>query len=246
MAAKPVAIIQHMDWEKPGGHLLRGLANLGLAYRLVEAWREPLPEPDSFSALVVLGGSPNVDEDDRYPYLKPLKALIREVLAAGRPYLGFCLGHQLLAHVLGCRVGPLARKSVGYVTGRLTPRGRAHPAFHGLPSSFPMFKWHGQGVHLPVPHGVRILATSQAARVEALGVAHHPEVLGLQFDNHAAPEDVARWLAADADWALSGSGADPEAILAAARTQEAAVGQWFRGFWGNFCRLAGLVEQPTP
>ena len=53
-----------------------------------------------------------------------LKARIREGIAAGKAYLGFCLGHQLLAHVLGCRVGPLPRKSVGFITGELTPAGR--------------------------------------------------------------------------------------------------------------------------
>ncbi len=240
MRHKTIAIIQHMDWEGPGGHLKAGLTELGLEYRVVQAWREPLPTLDACRALIVLGGSPNVDEDQRFPYLTPLKALIREALAAGTPYLGFCLGHQLLAHVLGCRVGPLAKKSVGYISGRLTPRGVAHPAFQGLPRDFPLFKWHGQGVHLPVPHGVTILATSEAAKVEALGLAHNPRVVGLQFDNHAAPEDVSRWLAADGDWALSGSGGDAEAVQAAARAQDQAVGQWFRRFWGNFCRLAGL------
>lgn len=238
--AKPVVIIQHMDWEGPGGHLQRGMAELGIPHRVVEVWQEPLPPPGSFSGLMVLGGSPNVDEDERFPYLGPLKALIRETLAARQPYLGFCLGHQLLAHVLGCRVGPLARKSVGYITGRLTPRGLAHPAFQGLPRRFPLFKWHGQGVQLPLPRGLTILATSGAAAVEALGLADNPRALGLQFDNHAAREDVARWLAADASWALSGSGTDAATVLAQAQVQDEAVGQWFRRFLGNFCRLAGL------
>ena len=63
--------------------------------------------------MIVLGGAPNVDEEDKFPYLKPLKARIREVIASGKAYLGFCLGHQLLAHVLvNVRLGrPGTRRS---------------------------------------------------------------------------------------------------------------------------------------
>jgi GMP synthase-like glutamine amidotransferase len=241
MPATKFLIVQHMPWEGPGEPLLAALKELGLPYRVAEVWHEPLPAPDAFDALIVLGGSPNVDEDDKFPYLLPLKNLIRDVIASGRAYLGFCLGHQLLAHVLGCKVGPLPQKSVGFITGRLTPRGMAHPAFEGLPKKLELFKWHGQGVHMPVPHGLSILATSPAAKVEALGILDNPRVVGLQFDNHAGPGDVERWLANDADWALSDSGADPAAIMATARAAASSMGQYFRRFFRNFCQIAGLV-----
>lgn len=234
-----VIIVQHMEWEGPGEHLQAVLRGLGLPWQVVEVWHQPVPEASAVAGLVVLGGSPNVDEEDRYPYLRPLKALIREVVAAGRPYLGFCLGHQLLAHVLGCRVGPLPRKVIGYREAELTPAGRAHPAFAGLPSRFPLFSWHGQGVLPPLPPGLQILATSPEVPVQALGLADHPRVVGLQFDNHAGPEDVARWLEADAAWALQNSGVVAASLLAAARQWAPEIGQWCRHFLSNFCRLAG-------
>lgn len=230
-----------MPWEGPGEHLAAGLAELGVRARIVEAWHDPLPALDPYAGLIVLGGAPNVDEDDKFPYLRPLKALIRQALSGGKAYLGFCLGHQLLAHVLGCRVGPLPQKSVGFITGRLTPRGRVHPAFEGMPARLDLFKWHGQGVFLPIPHGLSILATSTAAPVEALGLLDNPRVVGLQFDNHAAAGDVERWLQADAEWALGGSGADPAQMLAAASSLEASMGELFRRFLGNFCRLAAVL-----
>ena len=242
MTARNFFIVQHMAWEGPGEHLLAALKELGLAYRVVEVWHEPLPALETFDGLSVLGGSPNVDEDDKFPYLPPLKTLIRDVIESGRAYLGFCVGHQLLGHVLGCKVGALPQKSVGFITGKLTPRGLAHPAFQGLPKHMELFKWHGQGVHLPVPHGLAILATSDAATVEALGLIDNPRVVGLQFDNHAGPEDVERWLANDADWAMSGSGADPAAVLNRARAVEPEMGRYFRRFMRNFCRTVGLVK----
>ena len=238
MSNKTFLIVQHMDWEGPGQHLVTALAEAGVAYRVLEACHEPLPAITEFAGLIVLGGSPNVDEEDRFPYLAPLKAAIRQVIAGGGAYLGFCLGHQLLGHVLGCRVGPLPRKSVGFITGEMTPEGLAHPAFQGFPARPDLFKWHGQGVLPPLPPGINILARSAAAPVEALGPAGNPKVLGLQFDNHAGPADVEKWLKFDAAWALGESGADAAAIVATAKTREAEMGREFRGFMNNFLNLA--------
>jgi GMP synthase (glutamine-hydrolysing) len=237
VAAKSLLIVQHMDWEGPGQHLLAALLEGGINYRVVEAWQEAMPALDPFDGMIVLGGSPNMDEEEQFPYLISLKARIREGLAAGKAYLGFCLGHQLLGNVLGCRVGPLPQKSVGFITGKLTPAGVAHPVFQGLPAEFNLFKWHGQGVLPPLPPGVSLLARSAAAPVEALGLADNPRVVGLQYDNHAAAVDVATWLKHDGQWALSGAGADPEAMVATAVAQEADMGRDFRRFMENYFRI---------
>jgi GMP synthase-like glutamine amidotransferase len=237
VAAKSLLIVQHMDWEGPGQHLLAALLAGGITYEVVEAWQEPLPSLDRFAGMIVLGGSPNVDEEQQFPYLVPLKARIREAMAAGKAYLGFCLGHQLLGDVLGCRVGPLPQKSVGFITGELTQAGMAHPVFQGLPPKLNLFKWHGQGVLPPLTAGVTLLAASAAAPVEALGLADNPKVVGLQFDNHAAAVDVATWLKHDGEWALTGTGADPEAMVARAVAQEAAMAREFRRFMENFFQL---------
>jgi GMP synthase-like glutamine amidotransferase len=88
-----------------------------------------------------------------------------------------------------------------------------------------------------LPPGVGILARSAAAPVEALALEGNPRVLGLQFDNHAGAQDVATWLKHDADWALKDSGVDPQTLVAAARSHEAAMGREFRLFMSNFLRL---------
>lgn len=241
MPRRRALIVQHMEWEGPGKHLRAALERAGVGYEVSKAWRDPLPPLAPFGALIVLGGSPNVGETDRHPYLAGLEAAIREVLGSGGAYLGFCLGHQLLAHVLGCRVGPLPRKCVGFATGRLTPAGREHPAFRGLPESFPIFQWHGQGVLPPLPPEVEALAASPEVEVEALGLRGNPRVLGLQFDNHAGAEDAARWLAADRAWAASGTDLAPEEFAARAAAEEPAIGRWFHAFLENFLALAGLA-----
>lgn len=234
---KNFLMVQHMDWEGPGEHLLAALAERGAGYRLLQAWHEPLPDLEPFHGMIVLGGSPNVDEEEQFPYLRPLKEAIREMIAGGKAYLGFCLGHQLLGHVLGCKVGPLPQKSVGYITGELSAQGRVHPAFKGWPRYVDLFKWHGQGVLPPLPEQVEILAYSKAAPVEALGLQGNPKVVGLQFDNHAGIKDVGKWLEHDRAWALSGSNVESGAMLAAARAKDQIISPLFRQFMGNYLQL---------
>ena len=77
MAGKKILIVQHMAWEGPGRHLLTALAEAQVDYRVAEVWHQPLPSLSPFAAMVVLGGSPNVDQEAEFPYLKPLKAMIR-------------------------------------------------------------------------------------------------------------------------------------------------------------------------
>ena len=134
-------------------------------------------------------------------------------------------------------MGPLPKKSVGFITGELSALGQAHPALKGWPRSVDLFKWHGQGVLPPLPPEVEILALSPAAPVEALGLAGNPKVLSLQFDNHAGLADVRKWLEHDGAWALSGSGADPRTMLEEAAAKEESMGRLFRQFMENFLQL---------
>ena len=76
---------------------------------------EPAPAPpDSYDALVVLGGGMNVHEAGRHPYLRSEVALLEEALADGRPVLGVCLGAQLLAAAAGGQVHRARTPEIGW------------------------------------------------------------------------------------------------------------------------------------
>ena len=221
-------------------HLFRSARNLGVNLEIIEVWHQDIPDLSPYDGLIVLGGSPNVDQREQYPYLRAEKAAINQVLAADKSYLGFCLGHQLLGDVLGTRVGANSKRSVGFIQGHLTGRGRQHPIFQDLPDRFPLFKWHAQAVLAPVPEQVDILVTSADCEVEAISLRGSPHVVGLQFDNHAASrQDAATWLDGDREWLSQPPEVDPPLVLADAEKMEPLMGEQFEILFRNFLGING-------
>jgi len=197
-------VLQHTPWAEPGRLLLQQAERHALEFHVVKVWQDWIPDFNGYDGIFLLGGSPNLDQEDKYPFLVEEKRFLKRAVAADKPILGFCLGHHLLASVLGAQVGPNFKPSIGFVQGHLTHKGREHPAFANLGKIFPLFKWHSQSVLEPLPKHLSLLATSEQCQVEAFSLAQRPHILGIQFDNHAAlPEDVTVWLEEDWQWLAS-------------------------------------------
>lgn len=140
-----------------------------------------LPQPQQISALIVMGGAMSANDDDRYPFLINIKQLIREVVDAGIPYLGICLGGQLLASALGSKVVSNRWEELGILQVALTVEGKKDRLFNGIAEKFITFQWHHDSFDLP--EGSVLLAGSelcphQAFRIgtAAWGLQFHPEV----------------------------------------------------------------------
>ncbi len=236
--AKRFLVFQHMDWEGPGIHLLRSAEKMGVKLELVEVWHQPIPDLSPYDGLFILGGSPNVDQENVYPFLRAEKTAIHRIIESDKSYLGFCLGHQLLSDVLGLRVGPNTRRSVGFIEGHLTSQGRQHPLFQKLPDTLPLFKWHGQAALPPVPKHVEVLVASPDCQVEAISLRGKPHVIGLQFDNHAASKlDATTWLEGDREWLSQPPQVDPAIVLTEAERLETVMGEQFEIIFENFTKM---------
>jgi GMP synthase-like glutamine amidotransferase len=240
--AKRFITFQHMPWEGPGIHLIHSAQKRDIQLEIVEVWREPIPDLAPYDALIVLGGEPNVDQEKDYPFLKAEKSAILRSIEDDRPYLGFCLGHQLLADALGANVGDNFCRSVGFVQGQVTREGRQHALFQNLPKTLRLFKWHGQAILPPVPKHFEVLVTSSECLVEAISVTNRPHIVGLQFDNHAATHfNVAKWLKEDSDWLSLPPPVNPSNVLAEAEKLEKPMREQFEILFDNFVDL--LSEQ---
>ncbi len=102
------------------------------------------------------------------------------VYESGLPTLGICYGMQVMAHQLGGRVAPSAKKEYGHAA--LTHAADGEPLFEGLPASMPVWMSHGDRIVEP-PAGFVGLAHSENSPIAAmgngrgmLGIQFHPEV----------------------------------------------------------------------
>ena len=213
-------VFQHIAIEHPG--IFRDfLAADGIAWDAVELDAgEAIPPLDGYDALWVMGGPMDVWQEDAHPWLVAEKSAIREAVAGrGLPYLGICLGHQLLGASLGGRVGKMASAEVGILDVELTEAGRRDPLFAGLASRFKALQWHGAEV-AAAPPGAVVLARSPACAVQAMRVG--ATAYGLQYHVELTDRTVAEWAEVPAyasalDDTL-GAGALPRFASAAAAT----------------------------
>ena len=150
---------------------------------------EKIPELRDYDALWVMGGSMNVWEEDKYPWLIEEKEAIRQAVNDLKmPFLGICLGHQLLAEALGGKAEKADNHEVGLFEITPTIEGQNHPLLNGFDSSE---KW--VNVHLvevtEAPQGSRILASSNQCMNHIMQVSEnayscqfHPEVCSHTFE----------------------------------------------------------------
>lgn len=143
-----------------------------------------LPTPDSIDLLIIMGGPMSVNDEAEYPWLVEEKRFIRQVIEAGKPVLGICLGAQLIASALGARVRPNREKEIGWfpIQGLTT----AAESGFALPASLEVFHWHGESFELP-PGAVH-LARSEGCENQAFLLA--PRVVGLQCHLETTPESA--------------------------------------------------------
>ena len=160
----------------------------GIEVEELKAYEGEIPETGNFDILVVLGGPMGVYEEDKYPFLKEEKELIRKALSEGKKVLGICLGAQLIADVLG---GKVYRGEWGKEIGwkPIYPQDHLEMLYR---DEINVFHWHGDTFELP--QGAVRMASSAMYRNQAFRVGNR--AVGLQFHMEVTPEGIERWIEA--------------------------------------------------
>lgn len=186
-------VLQHAASEHPGS-LRQGLRADGIAWdaiQLDEGGR--IPSLEDYDMLWVMGGPMDVWDVEQFPWLIAEKRAIRHfVRELQRPFLGVCLGHQLLADALGGTCGPQRPPEVGILPVTLSADGRVDPLFDGMAGTFNALQWHSVCVAEP-PEGAVVLAGSPVCRCQAMRVGRW--AYSLQYHVEVEPDTVKNWAA---------------------------------------------------
>jgi GMP synthase (glutamine-hydrolysing) len=178
---------------------------------------EPLPVASHYSGVVISGSAAMVTR--REAWSEYTADWLRQSVQSGVPILGICYGHQLLAQALGGRVDyhPGGRE-MGTAWIHRAPAAQHDELFAAMPARFPAHVTHMQSV-LGLPPGAEVLAWSSFEAHHAVRFA--PRVWGLQFHPEFTALAMQHYLRLRSD-ALRSEGQDPEALMAAVQTTDAA------------------------
>ncbi|PZV00808.1 MAG: glutamine amidotransferase [Leptolyngbya sp.] len=231
----PVLAVVHQPTSNPG-RVGEVLGDLGFALDIrCPALGHPLPANlDRHSGTVVFGG-PMSANDDHLDFIAQELDWIALALAAEKPYLGICLGAQLLARTLGASVTshPEGRREIGYYPILPTPLGKEL-----LPGPLLVYQWHQEGFTLP--SGSHLLATGTTFPHQAFRYGRW--AYGLQFHPEITAAMVNHWTTEGADQ-LTHPGAQGRAHhLSQHRLYGAAVERWLRQFLAEWLGATAQAE----
>ncbi|MDO8473378.1 MAG: type 1 glutamine amidotransferase [Dehalococcoidia bacterium] len=166
------------------------LGDMGIGYRVAEMERgDRIPDIDDYRALIVMGGPMSVYDEQDYPFLQAEDFIIRTAVRTGVPFLGICLGGQLLAKALGARVRRNKVKEIGFREVALTGPGKCDPLFASLEDKMAVFQWHGDT--FAIPRGGSRLATAPTCTNQAF--LYGKNAYGLQFHIETTADMIREW-----------------------------------------------------
>ena len=189
-----VIVLQHIKIEDPG-YIKDLMIADGVKLTTIE-----LDEGDripnditKFDAMFCMGGPMDTWMEKDYPWLIDEKKRIKEfVVDLKKPYLGFCLGCQLLGEVIEGRVVKSNNSEIGMLNIDFSENKKNDLLFSKFPEKITSLQWHSYEVrNLESNKNVTLIASSPETKYQIFKYQNH--AYGIQFHIEVKDTTVNDW-----------------------------------------------------
>ena len=192
--SKNIIILQHIPIETPGYILdLMKKDNFNLTTIELDQGEKIPNDLSIFDAMFCMGGPMDTWMEEEYPWLIEEKNKIKEyVLNYKKPYLGFCLGCQLLGEVLGGKVIKSNPPEIGIMDINMNEDRNTDKLFSQYPSKIKALQWHSyEVIDLEKNNYVKVLGSSATTKYQIFKYMDH--AYGIQFHIEIKNNTVSQW-----------------------------------------------------
>ena len=187
-------VLQHIKIEDPG--YIKDLM-------LADGWKlttieldegEKIPSNlNKFDAMLCMGGPMDTWMEEKYPWLIEEKKKIKEfVIDLKKPFLGFCLGCQLLGEIVGGKVVKSKPSEIGIMDVNFLNEKKNDTLFSKFPKKIKALQWHSYEVQgLESNKNVTLLASSKDTKYQIFKYKDY--AYGIQFHIEVKNNTVSEW-----------------------------------------------------
>jgi GMP synthase-like glutamine amidotransferase len=192
--SKNIIILQHISIETPGYILdLMDQDNFNLTTIELDQGEKIPSNLNQFDGMFCMGGPMDTWMEKEYPWLIEEKNKIKEfVVNLEKPYLGFCLGCQLLGEILGGNVVKSIPSEIGILDILMNSSFSNDHLFGEFNPSFKALQWHSYEVQdLENNNNVTLLGSSPTTKYQIFKYKNH--AYGIQFHIEIKDNTVSQW-----------------------------------------------------
>ena len=189
-----IIVLQHIKIEDPG-YIKDLMIADGVKLTTVELDEgDHIPDDIAkFDAMFCMGGPMDTWMEKDYPWLIDEKKRIKEfVVDLKKPYLGFCLGCQLLGEVIGGKVVKSNNSEIGMLNIDFSENKKNDLLFSKFPEKITSLQWHSYEVrNLESNKNVTLIASSPETKYQIFKYQNH--AYGIQFHIEVKDTTVNAW-----------------------------------------------------
>ena len=189
-----ILVLQHIKIEDPGfikDLMIKDGAEL-TTIELDEGEKIPT-DLSKFDAMFCRGGPMDTWMEKEHPWLVDEKKAIKEfVVNLKKPYLGFCLGCQLLGEIVGGKVVKSSNPEIGMLNINFSENKKNDLLFSKFPEKITSLQWHSYEVQgIEKNNDITLIASSPETKYQIFKYKDH--AYGIQFHIEVKKTTVGEW-----------------------------------------------------